>query len=170
MEMTASALIPSCRLLAIRGRTQAVTLDLVLAIAHHLLVFGLFGVVCAELVAVRPGMDAADVRRVAGVDIWYGVLAGLVVVVGFCRAAFAAKGWGYYSHNLMFWAKLATFAAIGLSSIAPTLAYLRWRRQGMVPDEARVGAVRRWLWTELVLFAPLLAFAAAMARGYGELG
>jgi uncharacterized membrane protein len=28
---------------------------------------------------------------------------------------------------------------------------------------------RRYLYAELVLFAPLLAFAAAMARGYGEL-
>jgi putative membrane protein len=147
-----------------------VTLDLVLAIAHHLLIFGVFGVVSAELITVRPGMGPADVRRAAGVDIWYGVLAGLVLAVGFGRVFLAAKGWAYYSHNLFFWAKLGTFAVIGLLSIAPTLAFLRWRKQGSAPDEARVNAVRRWLLAELVLFAPLLAFAAAMARGYGELG
>ena len=146
------------------------TLDLILAIAHHLFVFSLFGVVCAELMAVRPGMGAAGVRRVAGVDVWYGVLAGLVVVVGFCRALFAAKGWAYYSHNLFFWAKIAIFVAVGLLSIAPTIAFIRWRGQGVVPDEANVTAIRRWLWAEFILFAPLLAFAAAMARGYGELG
>lgn len=146
------------------------TLDLLLAIAHHLFVFSLFGVVCAELVIVRPGMGASDVKRVGGVDIWYGVLAGLVLIVGFCRAVFAAKGWAYYSHNLLFWAKIGTFAVIGLLSIAPTIAYLRWRRLGVVPDEAQLTAVRRWLMAEFILFAPLLGFAAAMARGYGELG
>ena len=141
--------------------------DLVLAIAHHLLVFSLFGVVCAELITLRPGMGAADVSRVAGVDIWYGVLAGRVVVVGFCRAVFAAKGWAYYSHNVFFWAKIGTFVVVGLLSIAPTVAFIRWRGKGVIPDGAQVKAVRRWLWAEFVLFAPLLAFAAAMARGYG---
>ena len=145
------------------------TLDLVLAIAHHLLVFALFGVVCAELIAVRPGMTAVDVKRVAGLDIWYGVLAGGVVAVGICRALFAAKGWAYYSHNLAFWAKIITFIGVGLLSIAPTAAYLRWRKQGVVPGNAQVASVRRWLMAELALFAPILAFAAAMARGYGEL-
>jgi putative membrane protein len=147
-----------------------VTLDLILAIAHHLFVFSLFGVVCAELITVRPGMNAADVRRVAGIDAWYGVLAGLVVAVGVCRALFAAKGWPYYSHNLAFWAKIFTFILVGLLSIAPTVAFLRWRRESVVPDEAQVNTVRRWLLAEFALFAPLLAFAAAMARGYGELG
>jgi putative membrane protein len=146
------------------------TLDLVLAIAHHLLIFGIFGVVCAELITVRPGMGALGVKRAAGVDIWYGILAGVVVVVGFCRAVFAAKGWPYYSHNAFFWAKIGTFVVVGLLSIAPTVAFIRWGRQGAVPDDAQVKAVRRWLWAEFVLFAPILAFAAAMARGYGELG
>jgi putative membrane protein len=146
------------------------TLDLVLAVAHHLLVFSLFGVVCAELFTVRPGMDAGAVRRVAGIDAAYGALAGAVVILGFCRAVFAAKGWAYYSHNLFFWAKIGTFALVGLLSIAPTVAFLRWRRQGAAPDEAQAQAVRRWLLAEAALFAPLLAFAAAMARGYGQLG
>jgi putative membrane protein len=92
------------------------------------------------------------------------------VVVGFCRAVFAAKGWAYYSHNLFFWAKIGTFVVVALLSIVPTMAFIGWRARGTAPNEAQVEAVRRWLWIELVLFAPLLAFAAAMARGYGELG
>ncbi|MBV8493814.1 MAG: DUF2214 domain-containing protein, partial [Alphaproteobacteria bacterium] len=45
--------------------------------------------------------------------------------------------------------------------------YLKWRRAGVTPTDAAVANVRRYLWVEVVLFAPLLAFAAAMARGYG---
>jgi putative membrane protein len=146
------------------------TLDLALAVAHHLLVFSLFGVLAAELVVVRRDMSFAEVARAASVDIWYGILAGLVVAAGFSRAVFAAKGWAYYSHNLFFWTKIASFVLIGLLSIAPTVAFLRWRRAGAVPDRAQVAGVRRMLWAELFLFIPLLASAAAMARGYGELG
>jgi putative membrane protein len=82
-------------------------LDLVLAVAHHLLIFALAGVLAAELVMLRPGLDADGVRRIAGIDIWYGLLAGLILAVGFSRAIFAAKGWDYYSHNLFFWGKLS---------------------------------------------------------------
>jgi putative membrane protein len=143
-------------------------LDLVLAIAHHILVFSLFGVLFAELVLVRKGVDLGVVTRVGRIDLMYGALAGLIVLVGFSRAIFAAKGWLYYSHNLFFHLKVGTFIVIGLLSIPPTLAYIRWRRAGLAPSDAQVESARRWLWAEMALFALLPAFAAAMARGYGE--
>jgi putative membrane protein len=142
-------------------------LDLVLAVLHHLFVFALFAVLFAELVSVRRGMDATAVARVAAMDAWYGVLAGLIVIVGFARAIFAAKGWDYYLHNEFFWAKIATFVVIALLSIPPTLTFLKWRRTSALPTDEAVAKVRRYLWIEVALFAPLLAFAAAMARGYG---
>jgi putative membrane protein len=142
-------------------------LDLVLAILHHLFVFSLFAVLFAELVSVRPGMDATAVTRIQMIDNWYGVLAALILIVGFCRAIFAAKGWEYYAHNAFFWAKIGTFAVIGLLSIPPTLALLRWRRKSASPTDADVAKVRPYLWTQVTLFPLLPAFAAAMARGYG---
>ena len=143
-------------------------LDLVLAVAHHLLIFGVFGVLLAEFLALRGLTSSEAVARIAAVDLWYGVLATLIVIVGFSRAVFAAKGWSYYSHNAFFWAKLATFAVIGLLSIRPTLAFVRWRRSGTVPDKAAIQPLRMCLHIELTLFVFLLIFAAAMARGYGE--
>jgi putative membrane protein len=145
-------------------------LDLCFAVAHHLLVFSLFGVLCAELAAVRRGMTPAAVGTVAAIDLSYGVLAGLILIVGFARAHFAAKGWTYYAHNAFFWSKIATFAVVGLLSVPPTLAYIRWKRAGSAPTDSQIAGARRFLYAELVLFAPLLAFAAAMARGYGEWG
>jgi putative membrane protein len=143
-------------------------LDLVLAIVHHILIFSIFGVLFAELVLVRKGIDLPTVTRVGRLDLMYGATAGLIIVVGFARAIFAAKGWAYYSHNLFFHLKVGTFLVIGLLSIPPTVAYIRWRRAGAAPGDAQVAGVRRWLWAEMALFALLPAFAAAMARGYGE--
>jgi putative membrane protein len=144
-------------------------LDLILAIGHHLLVFSLFGVLCAEFIAVRPGMTPTTLARVGAADLSYGAMAGLIIVVGFSRAVFATKGWLYYSHNAFFWAKIATFVVIGLLSVPPTLAFLRWRRAGQPPTDTQIAGVRRYLWAEVVLFLLLPAFAAAMARGYGEI-
>lgn len=122
----------------------------------------------AELIVVRKGMDAATVARIGRVDLWYGVLAGLILIVGFSRAVFAAKGWAYYQHNAFFWAKIATFTAVGLLSVPPTIRFILWRRAGAAPPDDAVAAVRRYLYAEVLLFALLPAFAAAMARGYGE--
>jgi putative membrane protein len=143
-------------------------LDLALAVTHHLLVFALFGILFGELVAVQRGMSPAAVRQIASIDLWYGVLAGLILIVGFSRAIFAAKGWSYYSHNAFFWAKLAAFAAVGLLSVPPTLVFVRWRRAEITPADAEVRGVRRFLYAELAFFALVPAFAAAMARGYGS--
>jgi putative membrane protein len=145
-------------------------LDLTLAIGHHLLIFMLFGVLFAEIILVRRGMDLAAVGRVASIDLWYGIMAGLIVVIGFSRALFAAKGWAYYAHNAFFWAKLATFVVIALVSVPPTIAYIRWRRENLAPSDVQIRMARRCLWIEFALFALLPIFAAAMARGYGEVG
>jgi putative membrane protein len=143
-------------------------LDLYLAIAHHLLIFGIFGIICAEFWALRPGVTSATVARIASIDLWYGILAAAVIVVGFCRAIFAAKGWAYYSHNGFFWAKILDFAVIGILSVPPTVKFIRWRKSGTVPGDPDIQRVRRYLHAELALFVFLPIFAAAMARGYGE--
>ncbi len=145
-------------------------LDLVLAIDHHLLIFAIFGVLVTELILLRRGMDQTAVAQMGAIDLWYGLLAGLIIIVGFSRAIFAAKGWDYYAHNAFFWAKIGTFAAIGLLSLPPTFAYIRWRRAKVIPTDAQVKGTRLYLWLELGLFALLPIFAAAMARGYGEFG
>jgi putative membrane protein len=142
--------------------------DLVLACLHHLLIFGIFGLILCEFVLLKPGIDAVAIRRISRVDLLYGIAAMLIVAVGFSRAIFAAKGWHYYSHNIWFWAKMGTFVVVGLLSIAPTLALGRWRKSSVLPDEGAVKSVRRLLHYELALFLLLPLFAAAMARGFGE--
>jgi len=146
--------------------------DLLLAIAHHVLIFALFGLLVTEMVTIRPTMGAAAVRYVAKLDIAFGVVAALVLIVGFCRVFFGIKGAGFYLPNPLFWAKIASFAAVGLLSIQPTLQILRWRRAAgdgddFRPAAAEVKTVRRFMHYEGLAFVAILVFAALMARGYG---
>src|SRR5260370_33931911 len=109
--------------------------DLVMAIAHHLLVFSLAGILAFEIGTISLTMKRDETLRVGRVDIWYGIVAGAIIVVGFTRATIAAKGWAYYSVNVFFWAKIATFLVIGLLSIVPTAAIIPWRR-AVTPNAA----------------------------------
>lgn len=127
------------------------TTDVVFAIAHHVLIFLLAGVLAFQIGIIRSGMTSRDVLRVARIDIWYGVFAEAILAVGFLRANLAAKGWTYYSSNDFFWAKIATFALVGLLSLPPTIAIIRWRRAlahdpASMPAEADITTVRRLLW------------------------
>ncbi len=91
------------------------TTDLVLAILHHLLAFSLAGIVAAEFVLVRNEMSAATLARLARIDRHYGLIALLVVIVGAARVVYGLKGWEFYVYNWVFWAKMATFAAVACS-------------------------------------------------------
>lgn len=146
--------------------------DLALAITHHLLVFGLAGVLAAEIAMVRRGLDANGLRRLGIIDAHYGALAGLILVVGFLRVFYGLKGPAYYLPNPVFWAKVGAFVVVGLLSITPTVLILRWRRTakadpGFAVPDAQIAAVRRFLLAEITVFALIPVFAAAMARGMG---
>ncbi len=150
------------------------TADLLFAIGHHLLIFALAGIIAYEFAVVRQTMTAADITRVGAVDLWYGILAGLILIVGFARANYAAKGWAYYAHNHFFWAKIICFAIVGLLSIWPTIQFIRWRSAlkndpTAMPALGAIATARRLIWAEIFFFALIPVFAAAMARGFGEL-
>ncbi len=149
-------------------------LDLLLASLHHILIFALFGILAAELVLIVPGFSGQTLSRIGRIDGWYGIFALAIVAAGGVRAVFAAKGWAYYSTNYFFWSKMAVFVLIALLSAWPTVRFIQWRRRlqtvGELPDALAVARVRSVLWAEVALFALLPIFAAAMARGYGQMG
>ena len=69
---------------------------------------------------------------------------------------------------------IAVFIGVGLVSILPTMEFLRWRKQtraGAPPeiDDKKLKSLRMFLHLELMGIAVILACAAMMARGIGEL-
>jgi putative membrane protein len=142
--------------------------DLLLAIAHHLLVFSLAGILAAELVLTRPGLSGPTLGLLGRIDSAYGGVAMAVVAVGICRVVFGLKGWEFYISNHAFWGKMIAFVIVALLSIRPTMRILSWRRAELatVPDD-EIFAVRTWIKGEIAFLALVLAFAAMMARGVG---
>ena len=148
-------------------------LDALLAALHHISVFGLFVILAAEMVLVRPGITAESVMRVVRIDLFYGILAGLALVAGGLRVVYGAKGAEFYTQNPVFWTKLGLFALIGLLSLLPTRNYIRWRKAlrnnpNATPDASSIQATRKLIHIEFVLIFLLPILAALMARGIGR--
>lgn len=141
--------------------------DLVLAILHHIVVFGLVATLAMEGLALRA--PVIDLPRLVKLDARFGGIAGLALLVGVSRVVWGGKGWAFYEANPFFWAKIALFVAIGLLSIGPTVLFFKWRRAaagdaGFVPPAGELKRARLWVGLEALLLIPLLACAAAMAR------
>jgi putative membrane protein len=147
--------------------------DFLLASIHHLIVFALAAVLAAELALMRPAaMSPPTVKLLGRFDAAYGMLALAILVVGFIRVWYGAKGPDYYLHNHAFWAKIAAFAVVGLVSIPPTLRIAGWKKSlkadaAFMPPLPEIGKLRRWLLIEVHVFALIPIFAAMMARGVG---
>jgi putative membrane protein len=147
-------------------------MDLILAIAHHAIVFIIVALFGAELFIVRHDMGRSAVLRVSRIDMAFGALAGAILVVGFLRVFLGLQPESFYLRNPFFWAKIAAFVVVGLISIVPTRRFIAWARAaqsdtGFVPAAAEVATIRRLLWLEACIFLLVPAFAAVMADGYG---
>jgi putative membrane protein len=146
--------------------------DLLLAVLHHLLAFSLAAVLAAEAALLWRQPSHDTLRRLSSVDLAFGILAVLIILVGTGRVFFGLKGWQFYIDNPVFWAKMAAFLMVGLLSIRPTTWFLKWSRAAAADPAYEVPAaelafVRRSIGWEIVFFALIPVFAAAMARGYG---
>lgn len=146
--------------------------DLILAVAHHLLMFALLAVLVMEMMLVRPGLRPDRLDRLGGLDLVYGATAGLLLAVGFARVFFGLKGPEYYFANVFFWLKIAAFVIIGLVSVPPTRTILAWRARarteaGFSPPAHEIATVRRYMHAEALVFVTIPVFAALMARYAG---
>jgi putative membrane protein len=141
----------------------------VFAFGHFLAVFSIFATVFLEWQTMSRTPTYAEARRIQLCDKWFGIFAGVVLVVGFLRVFYFEKGKAFYTSNPFFHAKLTLFVIIGLVSIYPTVRFIKWRAQtsqGLAPvvsaeEHKRIMVVLR---AELVLLLGMALCASLMAR------
>lgn len=142
--------------------------DAVLHFVHFLCIFALASMLVGELLLFRRTLPRDVLRRLALVDRWYGITAGLVILSGLSLLFFGAKGYQFYVHNPVFWTKMGLFVAVALLSIPPTIDYLRWSGTGDGPlelNDAQYARVSTLLWIQVGLFIFIPLCAALMADG-----
>lgn len=149
------------------------TLEALLAYAHFLAILTLVVFIASEAALCRPEwMNPTIVNRLVTVDRIYGIAAGAVLVTGLLRIYLGMKGSSYYWGNWLLHVKLTLFVITGLISIAPTLRFIRWKKQlqagGALPAADEVRKTRKLVMVQAHII-PLIPLAAVfLARGFGS--
>ncbi len=149
-----------------------VLINSLMATLHHICAFTLTACLVYELISFRKGLRVEEARRIQKVDGWYGISAGLLVVVGLLRVFFFEKGPNYYGASSMFWIKMTLFVIVGLLSVYPTIRYIKWNsflNENKAPEiaEQEFKNIRLLLMLEIAGLVLILFFAPAMARAIG---
>ena len=148
-------------------------LDAVLAYLHFTAIFILFAFLSIEVMMLKRALDAAAVRLLGRIDIWYFGAAIVVLVTGFLRLVLGAKGADFYLQSWPIYVKVGLYLVVAVVSVTPTLAFIRWRREldhdaaWQVPA-GELARMRRLVMIELHLAAMIPIFAVIMARGLGH--
>jgi putative membrane protein len=147
--------------------------DAVLAYLHFIAVFTLFAFLTAEAVIFRRVLDAPTIRLLGRLDLWYFGSAIAALATGFLRLGLGAKGAEFYLSAWPVYAKIGLFLLVGMLSVYPTLAFVRWRREldhdaAWLPPAEEQRRMRRMVMIEVHLAALIPVFAVIMARGLGR--
>jgi putative membrane protein len=148
-------------------------LDALLAYLHYIAIFVLFGYLFVEATIIKGKLDGVSIRRLGRIDLIYFGAAIAVLVTGFLRLVFGAKGPDFYLDAWPVYVKIGLFLLVGAISVTPTLNFIKWRRYldhdpaWQVP-ETEQKRMRRWVMVELHLAGMIPVFAVIMARGLGR--
>jgi len=137
--------------------------------AVHLLTLALgAGAIYSRGRALALPLDEAGWRRLLAADNAWGVAAALWITSGLARVFYGGKELSFYSHNGLFWTKLALFGVVFALELAPMMTFIRVRvarNKGAAPPQFPIGTYRRINSTELALVVAIVFVASFMARG-----
>ena len=148
-------------------------IDAALAYLHFTAIILVFAFLTVEVMLMRGALEAAAVRLLGRIDLWYFGSAIAALVTGSLRLVFGAKGPDFYLSSWPIYVKLGLFLAVAVISVQPTLTFVRWRRAlehdpaWQVSDDER-RRMRRYLMMEVHVAALIPLFAVIIARGFGR--
>ena len=143
--------------------------DAVFAFVHFFGIGCLVAVLAMQTAILRDAPTPAAIERLNKIDMGLGLSAVVILMAGAGRVVWGLKGADYYINNPVFWAKIALFAAAGLASVPPTLAFLAWGKglkanRAFRPSPEALARVRKHIKMEWVLLALIPLAAVLMAR------
>jgi putative membrane protein len=147
-------------------------LQALLAYVHYLSIITVIATLVVEMVVFEKVLSRKDIKKLQGADSLYGLAAIMVLATGTLRIMWYGKGWSYYLDNYFFITKLSLFLFVGLLSIYPTVAFLKWRKlpkdqELFTYDDSTYKKLLGFIRLEVILVFLIPLFAALMARGIG---
>lgn len=145
------------------------------AYVHYLSLLLMTASIMTERLTVKANMSLAEEQLLGTADILTGVAGTLLLASGYYRATDTVygKGWDYYSHEPIFWLKLALLGVFGGLSLFPTITIIQRtvqiQQEGTIApmSEALATRMRKVMNAELTALASIPLTATLMARGIG---
>lgn len=142
------------------------------AYGHFIALAGLVATLIAERLTIKPNMSPEEEDFLAAADIGYGIFGAIITYTGYLRSVQYEKGFDFYSHEPLFWLKIAFVGIWGASSFFNTITIIRRsvdKRNGkFVPmGDALAKRMIQICNAELVAVAIIPLTASLMARGVG---
>lgn len=140
--------------------------DILIRYLHFIAILTLASVLVVEHLLLKAEMSAVEIKRIAIIDMIYGISAGVILITGLLLWLWVGKPTEFYSQNPIFHIKLTLFLTIGLLSIYPTVFFLKNRRTNtevLAIPKAIIMIIR----VELLLLLLIPLLAVLMAQGIG---
>ena len=136
--------------------------------AHFIAVFAIVGAIFAEQFLISKTMTRSEIKRISKIDAIYGIGVFLVLIAGFALWFWVGKPASFYSRNWIFHFKLTLFILLGLTSIYPTIFFLKNRKGQDLDTIIEVPKiVIILLRIELILIILMPVLASFMSLGIG---
>ena len=137
--------------------------------AIHVLTLALgLGAVFIRGKALARPLDEAGWKRLLAADSAWGAAAALWIASGLGRVFFGGKELSFYTHNGLFWVKLALFGLVFALEMKPMITFVRVRaarqRKAALPLFS-ADALHRINSAEIAVVVVIVFVAAFMARG-----
>lgn len=147
------------------------TLEIILRYIHFVSIFAIVGSLVCEHLLLKKELTRAEVSRLSKIDAVYGFAALTLLAAGLTLwLGSIGKPAEFYSKNWIFHTKITLFVTIALSSIYPTVFFIK-NRKGNPQEIVAIPKTVFWMVRiELLLLFIIPLLAGLMARGVGFFG
>ena len=147
------------------------TLEAILASLHLVAILTLVTFMASQAALCRiEWMNAAVVERLVLLDVIYQISMASVLATGLVRVFWGIKGVSWYATQPLLHLKITLFVVMVILSMAPTLAFRRWRRKlratGALPGAEELRKVRRLVMVQSHILPVVAVIAVFWARGW----
>ena len=172
MSLDKSLMVPATVLLtALPVEAAGVVPSALWAYAHYLSILVITGCLVAEKNIVKAEMSVDDEDTIVKIDLVYGLMAALLIISGFARAAKFGQGGDFYIHEVSFWIKMAVSGVWGGLSLFPSLTFYKRnyarKNDEVVPPlpEKLAARLQQVINAEISAILTIPFLATLMARG-----
>ncbi len=142
------------------------------AYVHYLCIILCFGSLLFERLRLKDNLNRSEAISIILADIIYGLAGVMIIITGILRVRYYGQGAEFYTHNPLFWIKVASYIVVGLLSLYPTITYVLWaiplsKNQLPTITNQMVSRFQLIINVELIGFSVIPLMASLMARGFG---